>query len=80
LVLPLEQAGTGMDKKFRIKGLQEGWVSAQRQWTQVSDDTGVGNPKLATQEKGKAFLEVVIQKVALFFEEMHGADVNNMYE
>jgi creatinine amidohydrolase len=80
LVLPLEQAGTGMDKKFRIKGLQEGWVSAQRQWTQVSDDTGVGNPKLATQEKGKAFLEVVIQKVALFFEEMHGADINNMYE
>ncbi|MGM5470004.1 creatininase family protein [Flavobacteriaceae bacterium LMO-SS05] len=80
LVLPLEQAGTGNDKKFKIEGLKEGWVSAQRQWTQISNDTGVGNPKLATQEKGKAFLEVVIQKVSRFFEELHRADVKNMYE
>jgi len=80
LVLPLKQAGTGKDKKFKIKGLKEGWVTAQREWKKISDDTGVGNPKLATQEKGKAFLGVVIQKVADFFEELHYADVNNMYE
>lgn len=80
LVLPLEQAGNGNDKKFKIKGFKEGWVSAQRQWTQISEDTGVGNPKLATKEKGKAFLDVVIQKVAEFFEELHHNDVNNMYE
>jgi creatinine amidohydrolase len=80
LVLPLEKAGNGHDKIFKIKGFKEGWVSAQRQWTQISDDTGVGNPKLATKEKGKAFLDVVIQKVADFFEELHHTDVNNMYE
>lgn len=80
LVLPLEQAGNGNEKKFRIKGLKAGWVSTQRQWTQVSDDTGVGNPKLATKEKGIGFLETVIQKVANFFEELHHTDVNNMYE
>jgi len=80
LVLPLEQAGSGNEKKFKIKGLKEGWVSAQRQWTKVSADTGVGNPKLATKEKGKAFLDVVIKKVADFFEELHHADINNMYE
>ena len=80
LVLPMEQAGSGNDKKFKIKGLKDGWVSAQRQWSQISDDTGVGNPKLATKEKGKAFLDAVIQKIADFFEELHHADVNNMYE
>lgn len=80
LVLPIEQAGNGKDKTFKIKGLKEGWVSTQRQWTQISDDTGVGNPKLATKEKGKVFLDVVIQKVADFFEELHQADINNMYE
>ena len=80
LVLPLETAGNGTEKKFKIKALQEGWVTAQRQWTQVSDDTGVGNPKLATMEKGKAFLDAVIEKVAHFFEELHHADVKNMYE
>ncbi len=80
LVLPLEQAGNGHDKKFKIKGLNEGWVSAQRQWSQISNDTGVGNPKLATKEKGKAFLDEVIQKVAHFFEELHHADIKDMYK
>ena len=80
LVLPLEQAGNGNAKTFKIEGLKQGWVSAQRQWTQVSEDTGVGNPKMATKEKGKAFLDVVTQNVADFFEELHHADINNMYE
>lgn len=80
LVLPMEQAGNGSAKTFKIKGLKEGWVSAQRQWTQVSEDTGVGNPKMATKEKGEVFLEVVTQNIAEFFEELHHADINNMYE
>lgn len=80
LVLPLNEAGNGSAKKFKIKGLKEGWVSAQRQWTQVTEDTGVGNPKLATHEKGNTFLKVVVQNIADFFEELHHADVNNMYE
>lgn len=80
LVLPLDQAGNGNAKKFKIKGLKEGWVSAQRQWTEVTDDTGVGNPQLATKDKGKRFLEDVAQNIADFFEELHHADVNDMYE
>ncbi len=80
LVLPIEQAGNGKNKTFKIKGLKEGWVSTQRQWTQISDDTGVGNPKLASKEKGKVFLEQVIQKVADFFEELHHLDTKDMYE
>jgi creatinine amidohydrolase len=80
LVLPVEQSGDGNNKTFKIKGLKEGWVSAQRKWSEVTKDTGVGNPKLATKEKGEAFLDAVIQKVADFLEELHHADVNNMYK
>ena len=80
LVLPLSEAGDADAKKFRIKGLKEGWVSAQRQWTSVTEDTGVGNPKKATKEKGAIFYEVVTQKIAGFFEELHHSDLNDMYE
>jgi creatinine amidohydrolase len=80
LVLPIEQAGSGNEKKFKIKGLKEGWVTAQRQWTKISEDTGVGNPSLATKEKGEIFLNIVIQKIADFFEELHNSDINNMYK
>ena len=45
LVLPLDEAGNGDAKQFKLKGLKEGWVIAQRKWTSVTKDTGVGNPK-----------------------------------
>lgn len=79
-VLPIKQAGNGNEKKFKIKGLKEGWVTAQRQWTKISEDTGVGNPNKATKEKGEQFLNIVIHETANFFEELSRADLNNMYE
>ena len=80
LVMPIEDAGNGNAKTFKIKALKDGWVSAQRKWTHVSEDTGVGNPKKATKEKGEIFLNSVTENVAEFLEELHHADLNNMYE
>ena len=80
LVLPLDEAGTGNAKSFKIKGLKEGWVSSQRKWTQVTEDTGVGNPKMATKEKGAQFYKAAVQQMAHFLGELHQADLNDMYE
>ena len=80
LVLPLSVAGDADAKTFKIKGLKEGWVSTQRNWTEVTEDTGVGNPKKATKEKGERFLEIVVARISEFFEELHHADLKNMYE
>lgn len=80
LVLPVIEAGDGSEKTFKIKGLKEGWVSSQRKWTEISKDTGVGNPKMASKEKGEAFLNAVVKIVGDFFEELHHADLSDMYE
>ncbi|WP_242092234.1 creatininase family protein [Aestuariivivens sediminicola] len=80
LVLPPEHWGQGKSKSFKIKGLKEGWVSAQRQWHKVSEDTGVGNPKMATKDKGEKFFNAVTTQIASFLEEIHSADLNDMYE
>ncbi len=80
LVLPLSEAGDGADKKFKLRGLKEGWVSTQRQWTKVTADTGVGNPKAATAEKGKKYVEETSSKIADFLVELHHADINDLYE
>lgn len=79
-VRPLSEAGDGAAKKFKVKGLKDGWVSAQRQWTSVTKDTGVGDPALATKEKGAQFLEVVVNEIGDFLIELAGADLNDMYE
>jgi len=70
LVLPLSEAGDGAAKKFRYTGIQQGWAWAERQWTTVTKDTGVGDPRKATASKGKRYFKAVTEKVAKFFVEV----------
>jgi creatinine amidohydrolase len=80
LLLPLTEAGEGRAKKFRIAGLRDGWVWAPRKWSQVSDDTGVGNPAAATPAKGEKFLDAVADRISGFLVDLAAADVDDLYE
>lgn len=79
LVRPLEEAGPGRARQFKIRGFQEGWATSQRQWTQVTDDTGVGNPSQATAEKGEKYLQACVKKLAEFFLELAQTPNQEMY-
>ena len=80
VVSPLSEAGDGKAKKFKVAGLREGWAWAPREWTRVTEDTGVGNPARATAEKGKRFLDVATEKIGAFLVELAAADLGKMYE
>ena len=80
LVLPVSEAGEGKGRKFRLRGLRDGTAWAPRQWTKVTDDTGVGNPALAKREDGIRFLEAVTDKIAAYLVELSEADLENLYE
>src|SRR5690606_35960610 len=80
LVRPLDEAGDGTAKKFKINAIREGWAWAERRWTQVTKDTGVGDPRKATAEKGKQFFKAITGKVADFFYEVSKADRDDLYE
>ena len=80
LVRPLDEAGDGASKKFKVDGLNESWVWAERKWSEVTEDTGVGDPRKATAEKGKAFFEAVTKKVSSLFIDLANADLDDMYE
>src|SRR5713101_1119252 len=80
LVRPLAEAGPGRARQFTIPGLKAGWAWAPRQWRQVTDDTGVGNPAAATAEKGRKYVEAVSEKIGGFLVELAKADTARMYE
>ena len=80
LVLPLDRAGDGAAKQSKLQGIREGWAWAPRQWTKVSADTGIGNPKAATAEKGARYVAAVCEKVASYLVELAAADPDNLYE
>lgn len=80
LVLPLEEAGDGNEKKNKIKEFSESWAWAERKWSQISEDTGVGNPKASTKEKGEKYFKAVTEKISNFLIDLSKADINNLYE
>jgi len=80
LVLPLADAGTGKTRPFRLRALREGWAWSLRDWPSVTDDTGIGNPALATEEKGKKYLQAVTEKIASFLADFAEADPDRLYE
>lgn len=79
LVRPLSEAGEGKGKRFRFQAIREGWAWAERAWSQVTDDTGVGNPKEATAEKGEKYFNAVTDKVAQFLEEVAVTERRDFY-
>jgi creatinine amidohydrolase len=79
-VRPLGEAGDGAEKKPTVHGLRERWVWAQRPWTKVSADTGIGDPRAATPQKGEKFIDAVATQVAQFLVELAAADPATMYE
>lgn len=80
LVLPLEEAGDGKEKQIKIEGLREKWAWAERKWSKVTADTGIGNPKAASAEKGKKYFNAVTQKVGQLMIDLANADLNDLYE
>ena len=79
LVLPLDQAGPGTERRFRIAALREGWAWAPRAWTSATDDTGIGNPQAATAAKGEVFFRAVTERIAGFLCDLADADPDDLY-
>jgi creatinine amidohydrolase len=79
LVLPLEESGHGSVKVHRIRAFREGWAWAPRPWTKVSADTGAGDPRKATAEKGRDYFAAVTRSIADFLIDLSAADINDLY-
>lgn len=80
LVLPLSEAGPGRERRYALAGLKAGWAWAPREWTQVTRDTGVGDPRAATAEKGARFFEASTQRIGGFLAELAAADPDSLYD
>lgn len=66
----LDEAGLGNYKPFALQSLRDKIAWIPRNWQRVSEDTGIGNPKLATAEKGQRYADAVADKYANLFVEL----------
>jgi len=80
LVLPKDDWGDGVTHSWKLQAMKEKWAWAQRSWTRATEDTGSGDPKLATAEKGKVYAEVLSSRLASYLVELAQADASDLYE
>lgn len=80
LVLLKHEWGQGKEKHPKIKEFMEGWLWAERKWSQISEDTGTGDPKFASKEKGERFFKDVTKKIGTLLIELCKSNKETMYE
>ena len=78
-VLPLDQAGSGKAKKFSVDALNESWAWTERNWTSITADTGIGDPRKATKEKGEQYFRAVTKKMAELMIDLAKTDLEDLY-
>lgn len=79
LVAPPEAWGDGATRVSAFDGIREGWAWMPRRWTQVTRDTGVGDPRAATAEKGERFVAQAVERIADFCMQMASATPETLY-
>lgn len=63
-LVAMEQAGEGKRLPFKIEGLTEAGVWTPRPWSAVHPDTGSGDPRKASAQKGKKYFEIISRSIA----------------
>lgn len=71
----LKDAMDGSSNPTRFEAVNKGWVSISRPWSGLTESTGVGDPRKASAEKGRRYLEVIVPRLAKFIAELSRADV-----
>jgi creatinine amidohydrolase len=68
-----ELADDGAAAPTRFEAINRGWVSITRPWHLVSKNTGLGDPKAATAEKGQQLMDLLVERLAQFLVELAAA-------
>lgn len=74
LVFP-EQADAGAARPTRFDAINRGWVNITRPWHLATTNTGLGDPRAATAEKGKRLMEALSERLGVFLAELAGAEM-----
>ncbi len=72
----LDQADEGSLAATRFEAVNRGWVEITRPWHLLTTNSGAGDPRPATAEKGHAITELVVERVAGFLVELAASPVD----
>ncbi|HEV3259712.1 MAG TPA: creatininase family protein [Gemmataceae bacterium] len=75
----MELADEGAARPTRFEAINRGWVSITRPWHLVSTNTGLGDPRAASPEKGQRLMEVLVDRLSRFLVELAAAPMSETF-
>ncbi|MFQ3650166.1 MAG: creatininase family protein [Gemmataceae bacterium] len=72
----LDRADAGTARLTRFEAINRGWVSITRPWHLATTNTGLGDPRAATAEKGQRLMDALTQRLGDFLVELAGAPLD----
>ena len=76
-LVDMKAAGPQPTAKFRLAAMQAGWARCTTTpWEKYTEDSGAGDPRAATAEKGARFFDAVTRELATFLVELSNAKID----
>jgi creatinine amidohydrolase len=74
-----ELADDGAARPSRIEAIYKGWVSITRPWHLISANTGLGDPRAASADKGHRLMDALVERLAQFLIDLASTPMNESF-
>jgi creatinine amidohydrolase len=73
------RADDGAVNLTRFDAVNKGWISLTRPWHLLTTNSGSGNPHEASAEKGRKFMEVLVERISGFLVELANSRIDENF-
>jgi creatinine amidohydrolase len=74
-----ELADEGRPRPSRLEAINQGWVELTRPWHLLTTNTGLGDPRAATADKGRRLLDLLTERLGNFLVELASAQMDERF-
>jgi len=74
-----ELADAGAARPTRFDAINRGWITITRPWHVATTNTGLGNPRAASAEKGRKLMDVVVDRLGTFLIELARTEMDEKF-
>lgn len=78
-LVEMEQAKDGHAAPFRFPALEQGWLRTSRNFARLNDHCAAGDPRAATADKGRRYLEIVYERVSGFLVDLARTPIDSHF-
>lgn len=78
-LVALEQADAGSRAATAFEAINRGWIEITRPWHLLTTNTGAGDPRAATAEKGQRATEIIVERLSKFLVEVSARPIDERF-